>query len=161
MNIADEAGFLAGVYRVLSGLKALEINPMDRPCSPQGVRGRTPWGEHLLKEFVRYAEGESYGVHLDIIIGFVAGLIAKFLMPGKNEPSGSFPGATAGRSCCCRGHASPLVLLHNKMSLRLGARIFDLKEEGWNFRTEELPNKNTVYYVGERRMQRWELVANF
>jgi uncharacterized membrane protein YeaQ/YmgE (transglycosylase-associated protein family) len=28
------------------------------------------------------------GIILTIIIGFVAGVIAKFLMPGRNEPSG-------------------------------------------------------------------------
>ena len=28
------------------------------------------------------------GIFLTIIIGFVAGVIAKFLMPGDNEPSG-------------------------------------------------------------------------
>jgi uncharacterized membrane protein YeaQ/YmgE (transglycosylase-associated protein family) len=33
--------------------------------------------------------GESdVGIIWTIIIGFVAGVIAKFLMPGKNEPSG-------------------------------------------------------------------------
>jgi fructose-specific phosphotransferase system IIC component len=31
---------------------------------------------------------ELMGFILTIIIGFVAGVIAKFLMPGKNEPSG-------------------------------------------------------------------------
>jgi uncharacterized membrane protein YeaQ/YmgE (transglycosylase-associated protein family) len=28
------------------------------------------------------------GIILTIVIGFVAGIIAKFLMPGENEPSG-------------------------------------------------------------------------
>ena len=28
------------------------------------------------------------GIILTIIIGFIAGVIAKFLMPGRNEPSG-------------------------------------------------------------------------
>ena len=28
------------------------------------------------------------GIQLTIVIGFVAGIIAKFLMPGDNEPSG-------------------------------------------------------------------------
>jgi hypothetical protein len=37
--------------------------------------------------------------------------------------------------------------IQTKLSLRLGARVFDLKERGWDFRTEELPNKNTVYHV--------------
>ncbi|MEY4880506.1 MAG: hypothetical protein RJB62_1975 [Pseudomonadota bacterium] len=28
------------------------------------------------------------GILLTIIIGFIAGIVAKFLMPGRNEPSG-------------------------------------------------------------------------
>ena len=32
--------------------------------------------------------GRSMGIIWTIIIGFVVGIIAKFLMPGKNEPSG-------------------------------------------------------------------------
>ena len=28
------------------------------------------------------------GIILTIVIGFIAGIIAKFLMPGSNEPSG-------------------------------------------------------------------------
>ena len=28
------------------------------------------------------------GIILTIVIGFIAGVIAKFIMPGKNEPSG-------------------------------------------------------------------------
>ena len=33
-------------------------------------------------------EGSLVGIIWTIIIGFLAGVIAKFLMPGKNEPSG-------------------------------------------------------------------------
>jgi uncharacterized membrane protein YeaQ/YmgE (transglycosylase-associated protein family) len=32
--------------------------------------------------------GDTMGIIWTIVIGFVAGVIAKFLMPGKNEPSG-------------------------------------------------------------------------
>src|ERR1051325_3368281 len=32
--------------------------------------------------------GSAMGIIWTIIIGFIAGVIAKFLMPGKNEPSG-------------------------------------------------------------------------
>ena len=33
-------------------------------------------------------EGSAMGIIWTIIIGFVAGVIAKFIMPGDNEPSG-------------------------------------------------------------------------
>ena len=33
-------------------------------------------------------EGSLVGIIWTIIIGFLAGVIAKFFMPGKNEPSG-------------------------------------------------------------------------
>jgi len=37
-----------------------------------------------------YRSGASigYGILWTVIIGFIAGVIAKFLMPGDNEPSG-------------------------------------------------------------------------
>lgn len=71
------------------------------------------------------------------------------------------------------GAISNFYAIHHKISLRLGARIWDLKRRGWNFRTEELPNKNTVYHVtkwpdhahpkGERaiRAHSGELVREF
>jgi hypothetical protein len=37
--------------------------------------------------------------------------------------------------------------IHNRLTLRLGARIFDLKQKGWEFRTETNPDTNTVYVV--------------
>jgi hypothetical protein len=37
--------------------------------------------------------------------------------------------------------------IHERISLRLGARIADLKVLGFEFRTERLPDKNYVYYV--------------
>jgi hypothetical protein len=37
--------------------------------------------------------------------------------------------------------------IHDRISLRLGARIWDLRQQGWEFRTEERPDKNTVYHV--------------
>src|SRR4051812_9653544 len=33
-------------------------------------------------------EEQAMGIIWTIVIGFVAGVIAKFIMPGKNEPSG-------------------------------------------------------------------------
>jgi hypothetical protein len=37
--------------------------------------------------------------------------------------------------------------IHSRLTLRLGARIFDLKQKGWDFRTEMREDKNTVYAV--------------
>jgi hypothetical protein len=34
--------------------------------------------------------GPEQWAFVAIIIGFIAGVIAKFIMPGDNEPSGSF-----------------------------------------------------------------------
>jgi Helix-turn-helix domain len=38
-----------------------------------------------------------------------------------------------------------------RFTLRLGARIFDLKQKGWDFRTEMREDKNTVYVVTKFR----------
>jgi hypothetical protein len=35
----------------------------------------------------------------------------------------------------------------NNRSLRLGARIWDLRQRGWVFETDERPDKNTLYCV--------------
>jgi hypothetical protein len=35
--------------------------------------------------------------------------------------------------------------IHERISLRLGARIWDLRQREYEFRTEERPDKNTVY----------------
>jgi hypothetical protein len=35
--------------------------------------------------------------------------------------------------------------IHERISLRLGARIWDLRARGYEIATEELPDKNTVY----------------
>ena len=37
--------------------------------------------------------------------------------------------------------------IHNRISLRLGARIWDLRKAGWEFATEQREGKNTVYRV--------------
>lgn len=37
--------------------------------------------------------------------------------------------------------------IQERISLRLGARVWDLKSKGWQIKTEELPNKNTVYHL--------------
>lgn len=35
--------------------------------------------------------------------------------------------------------------IHARISLRLGARIWDLRQRGWDIETIELPDKNTIY----------------
>ena len=37
--------------------------------------------------------------------------------------------------------------IHERISLRLGARIFDLRQQGWDFETDQREDKNTVYRV--------------
>jgi hypothetical protein len=45
------------------------------------------------------------------------------------------------------GQIDNFFAIHNRISLRLGARIWDLRQRGWVFRTEEQEDKNTVYHV--------------
>jgi len=42
---------------------------------------RVPWRGNVFKDYIM-------SIIWTIIIGFVAGLIAKWIMPGRNEPSG-------------------------------------------------------------------------
>ena len=42
-------------------------------------------GNHVAPHRI---QRDNHGHHLDHLIGFVAGVIAKFIMPGSNEPSG-------------------------------------------------------------------------
>lgn len=37
--------------------------------------------------------------------------------------------------------------ISNRLTLRLGARIWDLKKRGWEFETELRDDKNTIYRV--------------
>jgi hypothetical protein len=37
--------------------------------------------------------------------------------------------------------------IHSRLTLRLGARIWDLEQRGWQSSTEERSDKNTVYHV--------------
>jgi helix-turn-helix protein len=37
--------------------------------------------------------------------------------------------------------------IHSRISLRLGARIWDLRAQGWVIETEQREDKNTVYRV--------------
>lgn len=37
--------------------------------------------------------------------------------------------------------------IHSFLSLRLGARIWDLRERGWKIKTEKRKDKNTVYWL--------------
>jgi hypothetical protein len=45
------------------------------------------------------------------------------------------------------GRIDSFHCIHNRLTLRLGARIWDLKQKGWEFRTETQQYKNTVYAV--------------
>ncbi len=50
--------------------------------------------------------------------------------------------------------------IHERISLRLGARIADLKAAGYQFRTERLPNKNFVYHLtATPKAQQFALIA--
>lgn len=48
------------------------------------------------------------------------------------------------------GQIDNFYAIHNRVSLRLGARIWDLRQQGWEFETDERPDKNTVYRVVKR-----------
>ena len=60
---------------------------------------------------------------------------------------------TASRSQCERiieilerdGQIDNFHAIHARISLRLGARIFDLRKIGWEFEVETRPDKNTIY----------------
>jgi len=45
------------------------------------------------------------------------------------------------------GQIDNFYAIRNRISLRLGARIWDLRQRGWKFETDERPDKNTVYQV--------------
>lgn len=48
------------------------------------------------------------------------------------------------------GRIDNFYCIHTQLSLRLGARIYDLRQLGWEFDVEELPSKNTVYKMTKR-----------
>ena len=45
------------------------------------------------------------------------------------------------------GQIDNFYAIHNRISLRLGARIWDLRAQGWQIETEQRDDKNTVYKV--------------
>jgi hypothetical protein len=45
------------------------------------------------------------------------------------------------------GQIDNFYAIHNRISLRLGARIHELREAGWEIETEQREDKNTVYRV--------------
>lgn len=45
------------------------------------------------------------------------------------------------------GQIDNFYAIHNRISLRLGARVWDLKQLGWQFETNQREDKNTVYRV--------------
>jgi hypothetical protein len=48
------------------------------------------------------------------------------------------------------GQIDNFFAIHNRISLRLGARIWDLRAQGWEIETEQREDKNTVYRVTKR-----------
>jgi Helix-turn-helix domain len=45
------------------------------------------------------------------------------------------------------GRIDNFSAIHSRLTLRLGARVWDLKRRGWQFRTEQCDDKNTIYHV--------------
>lgn len=45
------------------------------------------------------------------------------------------------------GRIDNFAAIHSRLTLRLGARIWDLRQKGWTFRTEQREDKNTIYHV--------------
>jgi hypothetical protein len=45
------------------------------------------------------------------------------------------------------GQIDNFYAIHNRISLRLGARIWDLRAQRWEIETEKREDKNTVYKV--------------
>jgi Helix-turn-helix domain len=43
------------------------------------------------------------------------------------------------------GQIDNFYAIHNRISLRLGARIWDLRARGYRIETEEKSDKNTIY----------------
>jgi hypothetical protein len=46
-----------------------------------------------------------------------------------------------------RGQISNFHAIERRLSLRLGARIFNLRAEGWKIETRKKKNKDTVYVL--------------
>lgn len=65
----------------------------DRPDLPANLRRRSAGEPELLSASdVEGGRAEAWeavlGIVWTIVVGFIAGIIAKFIMPGPNEPSG-------------------------------------------------------------------------
>jgi hypothetical protein len=45
------------------------------------------------------------------------------------------------------GRIDNFYAIHSRLTLRLGARIWDLKNIGYEIRTEQTPEKNTIYWL--------------
>jgi hypothetical protein len=53
------------------------------------------------------------------------------------------------------GRIDNFYCIHNRLTLRLGAKIFDLRQAGWKFRTEMKEDKNTECNCPERTAGSW------
>jgi hypothetical protein len=58
-----------------------------------------------------------------------------------------FTAATIAEILERQGYIDNFHAIHNRISLRLGTRIWDLREEGYEIETIEQPGKNTVYWL--------------
>jgi hypothetical protein len=45
------------------------------------------------------------------------------------------------------GQIDNFLCMNTRLTLRLGAHIFNLRKKGWDIETKELPNRNTVYIL--------------
>jgi hypothetical protein len=54
------------------------------------------------------------------------------------------------------GQIDNFYAIHSRISLRLGARIWDLRHQGWEINTEQRDDKNTVYRLIAKPQPRCE-----
>lgn len=52
------------------------------------------------------------------------------------------------------GHIDNFRCVHERISLRLAARIDDLRRRGWGIETQEQPDKNTVYVLRSKGQEK-------
>jgi hypothetical protein len=67
---------------------------------------------------------------------------------------------TIARILSTEGKIDNFRAIGERISLRLGARVWDLKSKGWEIKTEELHNKNTVYHLVSKPEPKQELLVN-
>lgn len=45
------------------------------------------------------------------------------------------------------GEISNFYAIENKLTLRLAARVKDLRNKGWEIHTDKMPDKNCIYHL--------------